>query len=283
VTAGWPFWTPTPHERIEQALDLAQLRTGERFVDLGCGDGRVLLAAANRGAVVTGVELDADLAGKARRLLALAQVPGAVVEEDFAAYDLAADVVFAFLSPATLQRLVPRLQQLAPDARVVTTGFGVPGWEPEQVADRCFLYRIPPRTSPAADAHGWASAGVVVGLRAGKPSLVSVQLHHPSGRVVVHADEALARAVKLLPGADMLASPGTVVVDLRWAGLPAGTVVTGEIECAGVGSLAVFAVFTDGDIGIWGLADHGAVEQVARTLADPDRTPESLLAVARRR
>jgi SAM-dependent methyltransferase len=125
---GWPFWAATTDERIDDALRLARLRPGERFLDLGCGDGRVLLRAAeDYGAEVTGVEVDPGLAAIARDVLATAGVEGTVLEEDFGSVSIDADVVFAFLSPATLQRLRPRLAALPPTSRVVTTGYPVPG------------------------------------------------------------------------------------------------------------------------------------------------------------
>lgn len=277
----WPFWAPTPHERIEQALDLARLRRGERFVDLGCGDGRVLLAAAERGATVTGIELDSDLAAQARRLLEHAGAAGAVIEADFGACALEADVVFAFLSPATLQRLAATLATLDPGTRVVTIGYGLVGWQPEQTAERCFLYRMPPRSVPVGPL-GWASAGVVAGLRSGRTTLTAAKVHHPGGPVSVRADEALGPFVTLHAGADVLDAPGTVVVDLRWDAREPGTIAAGVIECPGVGALAVFGIYTEGEVGVWGLSDQAACDGVAAALADPGRTPESLLERARR-
>ena len=54
---GWPFWAGTGDERIDEGLRLADLRPGERLLDLGCGDGRVLLrAAVSYGAEVTVIE-----------------------------------------------------------------------------------------------------------------------------------------------------------------------------------------------------------------------------------
>lgn len=260
---------------------MAGLRAGERFVDLGCGDGRVLLAAAQRGAVVTGVELDPDLAGKARRLLALADVPGTIIERDFADVGLDADVMFAFLSPATLQRLGPRFEHLPEGSRVVTTGFALVDWEPERVDDRCFLYRMPPRRAAVPAHEGWASAGVVAGVRADATSLTSVALHHPGGRVVITADEVLGRAVTLEQGADTLDAPGSVMVDLRWDARPPGAVVAGGLHAPPLGSLAVFGVYTDGPTGVWALADEDAREQVARALGAADASPEALLDRAR--
>jgi SAM-dependent methyltransferase len=142
---GWPFWAGTSDERVDEALRLAGLRPGERLLDLGCGDGRVLLRAAEAyGARVSGVELGAGLAATARQRLAAAAVDGTVLEADFELVPIEADVVFAFLSPATLQRLRPRLGVLPSHARVVTTGYPVPGWLPNGLGDRVYLYRLPP-------------------------------------------------------------------------------------------------------------------------------------------
>ena len=92
---GWPFWAGTSDERVDEALRLAELRPGEGLLDLGCGDGRVLLRAAEAyGAKVRGVELDPGLAATARERLAAAGADGTVLEADFetgkATVDLAA-------------------------------------------------------------------------------------------------------------------------------------------------------------------------------------------------
>lgn len=94
-------------EHIEDALDLAELRAGERLVDLGSGDGRVLLSAARRGARALGYELDSDLASQARDLAARAGLDIEVVEEDYRRVTIEAEVVYAFLTPAAVGRLRP--------------------------------------------------------------------------------------------------------------------------------------------------------------------------------
>ena len=291
--AGWPFFAATSDDRIERALDLADLQPGEHLVDLGCGDGRVLRAAARRGARVTGVELDADLAAKARALLdadgahAPDGSPATVLEADLTTVDLDdADVVFAYLSPATLQRLRPRLAaQLRPTARLVTTGYAVPGWEPERRDDRCYLYRPPITNRPVDRARrGWDSAGVLAALAPDTPSLVAVPLHAHGGPVEVRiASGGLAEVAAHRTGADNADHGDEVVVDLRFEPRPAGTRMAGALELVGRDEppFQVFAVVDDGPAGVWGLsatgcdavaAAFGSDVRLAATLAEARAT-----------
>ena len=57
----------TPMPIVEAMLELAAVKPGERLIDLGSGDGRIVLAAARRGAEAIGVEIDAELVERARR------------------------------------------------------------------------------------------------------------------------------------------------------------------------------------------------------------------------
>ncbi len=285
-SSGWPFWAATSDERIDQALALADLREGERFLDLGCGDGRVLVRAARQGALVVGVELDAALAASARERLAANGVDGTVVEADFDTASFGtgpfeADVVFAFLSPATLQRLRPRLGVMKAGARVVTTGYAVPGWEADEAVARCYLYRLPATEADVdRSARGWASPGVLVSLRPDAPALVAVKLHHPGGPVVASVDgSGLIDWVAVRTGADTAEPGDEVVVDLRFDPRPAGTVGAGTLHAPGE-PFRVFAVVDDGDPGVWGLSAPGC-EVVGKALASGDMA--SVLAKARQR
>lgn len=283
--AGWPFWAATSDERIERAFDLASLAEGDHLVDLGCGDGRVLLrAAVLRGARVTGVELDAELAEAARRLLAQHQAVGEVIEADFAVVPLDdADVVFAYLSPSTLQRLRPALASLRPGARVVTTGYAIPGWEPVEAGGRCYLYRLPVEESTAdRTRRGWDGGGVLVSLRPDAPSLVAVKLHHPGGRVDVRvASGADDGQLAVRAGADVAAPGDEVVVDLRFGPGAEGTWIAAAIDAGpDVGApFKVFAVIDDGEPGVWGLSSAGC-DAVGRALGR--QQIDAVLADARR-
>lgn len=282
MAAGWPFWAATSDERIELAFDLAELQPGEHLIDLGCGDGRVLLrAAAFREAKVTGIELDPELAASARRLLAEHEVDGTVIEADFATVDLAeADVVFAYLSPATLQRLEPLLAtSLNSTARVVTTGYAVPGWEPDGRGERCYLYR-PPLTPRSIDRtrRGWDSAGVLVALPPDTQTLVGVKVHAHGGPLAVRiADGDLAAVAALRTGADHPQPGDEIVVDLRFEPRAGGTRVAGALELVGRNEppFAIFAVVDEGPSGVWGLSPTGC-DAVGAAFGDGARLAATL-------
>lgn len=260
---GWPFWAATSDDRIDRAFDLARLEPGEHLVDLGCGDGRVLLrAAVLREARVTGVELDPELAAAARQLLADHEAEGEVLEADFADVALDdADVVFAYLSPATLQRLRARLAGLRPGVRIVTTGYAVPGWDPVEAGGRCYLYRLPvERSDVDRRRRGWDGGGVLMSLRPDAPSLVAVKLHHPGGAVQVTTGGGVdAEALAVRAGADHAEPGDEVVVDLRFGPQPAGTLLATTLDAGpAVGApFQVFAVVDEGEPGVWGLSVEG--------------------------
>ncbi|MCA1843033.1 MAG: methyltransferase domain-containing protein [Actinobacteria bacterium] len=264
----WPFWAATADERIDSALRLAGLCPGERLLDLGCGDGRVLLRAAEGfGAEVTGIELDPDLAETARLVLQSAGVDGTVLEADFESAPIDADVVFAYLSPATLQRLRSRLAALPSTCRVVTTGYPVPGWLPNDLADRVYLFRLPPEELPVdRSQRGWVTAGALVSVTPDAPAMVSVKLQPDGGPVrLIVSGAGLAGWLATRAGADVAAAGDPVVVDLRFEPAVEGMAAAGTLEEEGAGLFRLFVVADRGEPGIWGLTDSGC-DLVARRM-----------------
>lgn len=125
----------TPIGAIEAILDLAELKSGEVFCDLGSGDGRVLIAAARRGAIAIGVEIKRDLVEKSRRMIVREGFKGKVYVTygDLFKYSYVsqADVVYLFLNDKANSILKPKLEeQLKDGARVVTLTYEIPGWIP---------------------------------------------------------------------------------------------------------------------------------------------------------
>ena len=268
---GWPFWAPSDLAEVEHALDVAGLRAGEHLVDLGCGDGQVLVAAARRGASVEGIDTEEELAALAIEALEANGLLGAVHVGDVFEHPLEADVLFTYLSPGTLQRLAPRLQAcVRPGTRLVTVDYHVPGLEPEVVDGRVRLYRLPAPPAAPVDASspaaiGWPSAGVLTTVPPDVHSLTTVSLHHSGGPVAVSATGDLEWAVTLHVGADEVSPGDEVAIDIRWEPMEAGSVVVGGIACNGdVGELLLGTVTSDEEHELWEVTDEGVLRLRAR-------------------
>lgn len=275
----WPFWAPSRRDAVETALDLAGVGPGTRLVDLGCGDGQVLLAAARRGAHVAGVEADEDLAAEARSHLAEEGVEAVVRTRDLFApgLELDADVLFAYLAPATLQRLLPRLRELA-GTRLVTVDFEVPGLVPTRRRGPAQLYTLPGRRRRVGR-PGWPTAGTLVATVPDVQSLTCLELVHGGGPTRVRLSRPLARTATALAGAERVEGPAHVAVDVRWEGRPAGTFLGGVIRVAGAEDHGLYVVFTDEEEAVWEL-DPGAADELRRSLRRT-RPPRTLTEVLR--
>jgi SAM-dependent methyltransferase len=129
-------FVPTPADAIAAMIDLAELTPQDVVYDLGCGDGRLLIAAtAGYGCRGVGIDVDSRLLEQGRRRAAAVGVGDRLTfrQADLFAADLhAATVVFVYLLPHLNLRLRPRLQsQLAPGSRIVTHMFAMGDWPPE--------------------------------------------------------------------------------------------------------------------------------------------------------
>lgn len=150
ILSGIP-WVPSSKRRIHKALELAGLQPGEKFYDLGCGDGRVLIAAVRQhGARAVGIEISPlhCLAAWLRTRAAGAGRQVSIVWGNFNQIDLSdADVVYQYGLSRYAEKLSRQLErQLRPGARLVSITVDLPGWQPQAVdrEDLIFLYRMPP-------------------------------------------------------------------------------------------------------------------------------------------
>ena len=125
----------TPTNVVDAMLELADLRPGDRLIDLGSGDGRIVLAAAQRGATAVGIEIDANLVERSResaRRLKLADRATFVTQDLFEAEFAGYDVVTLYLLPDVNRRLAPKfLATLAPGTRIVSHDYGLGDWPPD--------------------------------------------------------------------------------------------------------------------------------------------------------
>lgn len=138
---GAPY-LPTLSKQMQIALDLLDLKPGETMLELGCGDGRVLIAAAERGWRVVGYELNPLLA-----LLCWLRTRkyGARVEVkciDFwrAKWPEAAGI-YGFILPRLMQKLDKKVaQECGKSVKVVSFAFAIPNRNPVKKQGGVFLY-----------------------------------------------------------------------------------------------------------------------------------------------
>lgn len=152
------IFVATDLEVVRAMLTLAGVTRDDVVYDLGCGDGRIVIAAAREfGARGVGVDLDPRLIGEAERHAERAGVGDRATfrVEDLFATDLRdATVVTLFLSPELNARLRPKLvSELRPGARIVSHRYGIGDWAPERTRavtardsrTHVFLWRVPGR------------------------------------------------------------------------------------------------------------------------------------------
>jgi SAM-dependent methyltransferase len=129
-------WVPTSDALVERMLDMAAVTPDDYVIDLGSGDGRMVIAAARRGARALGVEYNPDLVKLSEDLARKAGVGDTArfVRGDMFAHDISKATVLAlFLLPEHLQQLTPKFLDLAPGSRIVVNTFGIPSWPPDLV------------------------------------------------------------------------------------------------------------------------------------------------------
>ena len=131
-------WVPTPEPLVQKMLDLAKLTPKDTLVDLGSGDGVLVIAAARRGVRARGIEYDRGLVAYSRRKAKEAGVTDKVkiVRGDIFKTDFSdATVVTTFLLPSMNLQLRPTFLRMKPGTRIVANTFSIADWEPdEQVA-----------------------------------------------------------------------------------------------------------------------------------------------------
>jgi precorrin-6B methylase 2 len=126
---------PTPQEVVERMLSLAQVKPGETVYDLGCGDGRIVITAAQRfKAHAVGIEIRREIyESTSRRVESLGLADQVkIVHGNALKTDLTpADVVTLYLLTSSNEKLKPELvRDLKPSARVVSHDFEIRGWKP---------------------------------------------------------------------------------------------------------------------------------------------------------
>jgi len=128
-------YVPTPQPAVEKMLDVTNVEPGDYVIDLGSGDGRIVIAAARRGAVGHGVDLDPERVSEARQNAIDKGVRNQVafMQEDIFETDIRqASVITMYLLTSVNRKLRPRLlDELRPGTRIVSHSFDMGDWEPD--------------------------------------------------------------------------------------------------------------------------------------------------------
>jgi len=132
-----PYY-PTPETIVDKMLQLGGLKAGEKVYDLGSGDGRIVILAAQKfHADAVGVELDKDLCRLSMEKIAKLHleknahiVNGDLLKQNYSS----ADLITVYLLPGFIDKVQPLLdQQLKKGARVVAHDFEFKNWTPDKV------------------------------------------------------------------------------------------------------------------------------------------------------
>lgn len=151
-----PYVT-SPEHAVDKMLEMANLKSGETLYDLGCGDGRILIAAAEKYKVkAVGIEISDRLAKTAAENVKKAGLQNQVkvIHGNFMQTDLSgANVVTLYLATTANETLRPNLERyLHPNTRVVSYDYPIPGWKPVDTSETegrhgathtIYLYQVP--------------------------------------------------------------------------------------------------------------------------------------------
>jgi SAM-dependent methyltransferase len=143
-------YVPTPQVTVDEMLRLANVGPRDFILDLGSGDGRIVITAARKfGARGLGVDLDFHLVIQSEENARQAGVENRVnfLQQDLFKTDLAqATVITMYLLPGVTRRLRPRLLELKPGTRIVSHDFDLEDWKPDRktyIRKNVFLWIVP--------------------------------------------------------------------------------------------------------------------------------------------
>ena len=213
-----PFITTPDHVTLAM-LELAGVGPRDFVIDLGSGDGRIVITAARRfGASGLGVELAPDLVARSRTNAAAAGVADKATfrQQDLFLTDLSsAQVITMYLLTEVNLQLRPRLLALAPGTRIVSHDWGMGDWQPERsvrlaVPDKAIgldkhstihLWTVPARVQGL-----WCTAGATLAIEQ-RLDTYSAALSRPGDTAPLLVFDGRVKADRFWAGPDPLAAP----------------------------------------------------------------------------
>ena len=132
------IWYPTPQLLVDKMLDMAKLTPNDLLIDLGSGDGRIVITAAKRGTHAIGIEYNPDMVEFSKKNAEKEGVTRLTdfVKADLYEYDLSkASVITMFLLPEINRKLRPKLLELNPGTRIITNTFSMQDWPYDEMQE----------------------------------------------------------------------------------------------------------------------------------------------------
>lgn len=133
------IFVPTPQDVVDKMLELVQLKKEDLVYDLGCGDGRIVVTAAQKyGCKCVGYDIDPKRIKESLENVEKNKVGDLVriEQKDIFTLDLSkANVITLYLLPSLNVKLIPQLEKLKPGSRIVSHDFDMKGVKPDQVVE----------------------------------------------------------------------------------------------------------------------------------------------------
>ena len=144
MLSGAPY-VPTRNSRIKIMLEFADLKPEDHVLDVGSGDGRVVMAAAQSGAQCLGIEINPILFWRSLVKLWMQKKQNVSFErKDFWKTDLSGyDVMLVYCIHFKMEKLKKKIKtEMKPGSRVISHGFTFPDWKYVKVRDNVYLYIV---------------------------------------------------------------------------------------------------------------------------------------------
>ncbi len=144
TVSGAPF-VPSKKIRVDKMIELANLRAGDRTIDLGSGDGRITLAAAKYCEQSDGVEINpalywiSRLRQKRHGVNNVIFTRGSLWNTNLSSYN----VIFIYFIPHRMKKLAKKIkQEMLHGSRVISNGFSFPDWQPVKKDGNIYTYVV---------------------------------------------------------------------------------------------------------------------------------------------
>ena len=228
------IWLPTPDELVTRMLQLGGVGKNDYVIDLGAGDGKIVIAAAKQfGARGHGIEYNPDMVAHATRRAKEAGVSDRarfekadIFESDFGK----ADVITMYLLPPLNLKLRPTLMKLKPGTRLVTHAFNMGGWQPDETSRaggaNAYLWLVPANVSGQ-----WQLSYPQGGKQLSQAMTVERQRYQfPEGTVVLGSADTSLRDARVIGDPVRFAFTGTDGVLRTFDGKVNGGRIDGQVS-----------------------------------------------------